>query len=116
MRRKSLLLIAMCCVALAAPAQALMVVERPVAKSEAPIISIQAHVQPHHCPPGTRWVAARYGRAGKWRNAHCTTWVRRAHPGDNMANQLNSQQLSQPPGGMPYGQPAPAQSLPPGYR
>ena len=121
-----LLPIAMCCAAFALPANALVAVDRPAAKLEKPLVTIATHCKAGdhcaaaaHCPPGTRWTPAKYGRAGKWRVAHCTSWVSR--PTDSVANQLNAQQRAQyqgggmPPGpsGGPYAQPTPP---PAGYR
>jgi len=101
MRRILLLPIAVCCAAFALPANALVVVDRPEAKPEKPIITIAAR-----CPAGMKWVPAGYQRKGRWRDGHCSSWVaRKARPGDVVANQLNAQESAQHGGGMA---PAPA--------
>jgi hypothetical protein len=73
MRRTLLLPIVMCCAAFGSPANALVLVDRPAAKSDGRIVTVAAHHHckvgatcdsAAHCPPGTRWVPAKYGRAG----------------------------------------------------
>jgi hypothetical protein len=95
-------------------------VDRPAAKLEKPLVTVAAHCKAGdhcaaaaHCPPGTRWTPAKYGRAGKWRVAHCTTW-KSQRPADSAANQLNAQEAARnmgggmgPPGGMVGAPPAP---------
>jgi hypothetical protein len=109
MRSTLLLPIAMCCAAFALPANALVAVDLPAAKLEKPIVTVAAHHHckvgdtcdsAAHCPPGTRWVPAKYGRAGKWRLSHCSNWVYRPSPTDTVANQLNTQESAQHQGGM----------------
>jgi len=114
-----LLPIAMCCAAFALPANALVAFDRPAAKLEKPLVTVATHCKAGdhcaaaaHCPPGTRWTPAKYGRAGKWRVAHCTTW--KAQPADSAANQLNAQEAARnagggmgAPGGMGGAPPAP---------
>jgi hypothetical protein len=104
MRRALLLPIAMYCTAFALPANALVVVDRPEAKTEKPIITIAAR-----CPAGMKWVPAGYQRKGRWRDGHCSSWVaRKARPGDVVANQLNAQEVARNSGGGMGGAPAPA--------
>jgi hypothetical protein len=134
MRGIFLLLIAMCCAVLALPANAVVAVDRPAAKSEQPIVTVAGHCpiggqcdSAAHCPAGTRWVPAKYGRAGKWRVAHCTNWGvhhrvsptdtpagvhhHRVSPTDITADQLNAQERAQHQSGV-----VPPGNLPPGYR
>ena len=72
MRVALLLPIALCCAAFALPAKAGVMVDRlgPVAGQE--IITVA-----NRCPPGTGWVPAGYQWKGKWKDGHCSTWVRR---------------------------------------
>jgi hypothetical protein len=70
MRGALLLPIALCCVAFALPANAVMKVDPPEVGARRAIISIA-----HHCPAGMRWVPAGYQRKGKWKDGHCSTWA-----------------------------------------
>jgi hypothetical protein len=71
MRGALLLPIALCCVAFALPANAMMKVVPPEVGAERAIVPIARH----YCPPGTGWVSAGYQRKGRWRPGHCSTWV-----------------------------------------
>jgi hypothetical protein len=71
MRGALLLPIALCCVGFALPANAVMKVAPPEVGAARPIITIA-----HRCPPGMGWVPAGYQRKGKWKDGHCSTWVR----------------------------------------
>ena len=110
MRRTLLLPFVMCCAAFVPPANALVSFDRPAAKSDGRIVTVAAHHHckvgdtcdsAAHCPPGTRWVPAKYGRAGKWRLSHCSSWVYRPAPTDTVANQLNTQESVQHQSMMP---------------
>ena len=103
MRGALLLPIALCGVAFALPANAMMKLGQPEVGAGRAIITVA-----HHCPPGTGWVAAGYQRKGKWRSGRCSSWVaqrgRAGSPGD-IAGQLNAQEAARVGGGAPYGGP-----------
>jgi len=106
MRCALLLPIAICGVAFALPANAVMKLDPGEVGVGRPIIMIA-----HHCPPGMGWAPAGYQRKGRWRSGHCSSWVTQrgqAPSAGNMADRLNAQERartgSSAPG--PYGGPA----------